>query len=265
MAENDSSFVILIDTNAMSALSIYVESCSAVNTELGAGIEDLKEKFKKKIEREEVKFEEYLELSGRCGAKAGFDLFWYLKNKNTELSNNVKIYFSFFSQVELFGVFLDRVFDHKLTRQGVPYRIRKKKPFRVQIGFNYQEEVVDFWEEIKDKLMEQGIKFEVPEYESHSEFLKDAMQVLKIVSKYLALETMDLYLYATGISLRVDEIYTHDDDFRKIINNIREDPNWKNIFNSIQKDLIEKNRSFYMEFESKGKITLPKGVPHEPH
>jgi len=256
MAENDSSFVILIDTNAMSALSIYVESCSAVNTELGAKIEDLKEKFKGKFEREEVKIEEYLNLSGRCGAKAGFDLFWYLKNKNTEFSNNVKIYFSFFSQVELFGVFLERVFDHKLTQQGVPYRIRKKKPFRVQIGFNYQEEVVDRWEEIKDKLREQGIEFAMPECDPNSELLKDVMWVFNILSKYIALDTMDLYLYSAGIILRVDEIYTHDDDFRAIINNI---PKWKNIFNNIQKELIA-NNSFNEEFKNTGKITFPKGV-----
>ena len=76
----------------------------------------------------------------------------------------------------------------------------------------------------------------------------------------MALEPVDLYLYASGIYLRADEIYTHDGEFRNIINDLRTNTDWKNIYNNIQQDLRTFIRSFEDEYQKEKKIYLPEGV-----
>ncbi|RLF94114.1 hypothetical protein DRN50_06045 [Thermococci archaeon] len=257
MTESKKPFVILIDTNAMAALSLYVESCTTVGANLGTTIEELKEKFEKIkcINKEYLK--DYLYFGEKGGIKDGYKLFKYLRIKREEF-DNIQIWFSQLSEIELLNVFLDRTFDRELTRKGIPYRIRRKKPFRTQIDFNYEEEITKNWEDIKEKLSEQGIEFENPEKESDA--IQDIIKVAKIVTQYVALEPVDLYLYASAVYLRADEIYTHDKEFRTIINKILTDNEWRNIYNNVQQDLRKCTPSFEKEYEVENRIALPKGV-----
>jgi len=264
MAENDRPFVILIDTNAMTALSLYVQSCTTVEAALGTTVDELKSKFREIKNTKDTQ----LYFEGRGGIKEGYKLFNYLKSKIEEF-DTVQIWFSLLSEIELLDVFLDRTFDRELTRKCIPYRIRRKKPFRVQIDFDYEEEIAKSWEDIKEKLGEQGIEFDNPENpEKESNAIQDIIRIAKIVTRYVALEPVDLYLYASGIYLRVDEIYTRDEEFRVIINKIRTDSEWRNIYDDIQKDLRkfirsfqEERKTYYEMYGKEKKIDLPKGVP----
>lgn len=260
MVETDSSFVILVDTNAMAALSLYVEGCVAVEARLGAPVEELKSKFREIKDTKDTQ----LYFEGRGGIEEGNKFFDHLKSKFKEF-DTVQIWFSLLSEIELLDIFLDRTFDHELTRKGIPYRIRLKKPFRVQIDFSYEEKVVKYWEDIKEKLGEQGIEFDNPEKERDA--IRDIVKIARIVTRHVALGAVDLYLYASGIYLRADEIYTRDTELREIINKIYH-KEWKNIYNNIQQDLRTSIRSFEEEcktsYEMYGKekeIDLPKGVP----
>ena len=251
MAESDRPFVILIDTNAMAALSLYVETCTSANLSLGVTIDELKRKFEGKgISAEYVQWKQ-------GGIKEGYKVFKYLKSK-IEKFDTVQIWFSLLSEIELLDVFLDRTFDQELTRKGIPYRIRRKKPFRVQIDFNYEKKIAKYWEDIKEKLSEEGIEFDNPEKESDA--IQNIIEIAKIVARYVALEPVDLYLYASGIYLRADEIYTYDGEFRNIINDLRTNTDWKNIYNNIQQDLRTFIRSFEDEYQKEKKIYLPEGV-----
>ena len=251
MAENDRPFVILIDTNAMTALSLYVESCNTVGRDFGISIDNLKSEFEnqKDIKSDYLNFEEI---------KKGYKLYDYLREKIRSFDRGINVWFSLLSEIELLDVFLDRAFDHELTRKGIPYRIRRKKPFRVQIDFNYEEKIAKYWEDIKEKLGEQDIEFENPEKESDA--IQDIIKVAKIVTRYVALEPVDLYLYASGIHLRADEIYTHDNEFKAIINKIY-NKEWRNVYDNIQQYLRTFIRSFEDEYQKEKKIYLPKGVP----
>jgi len=231
MTEKDKSFVILIDTNAMTALSLYVESCNAVGKDLGISKGDLKKEFKEQKDIGNDCLDDYLNFKE---IKKGHTLYNHLKTK----ADNVQIYFSLLSEVELLSVFLDRVFDKYLTRKGVPYRIRKKKPFRTQVDFNYEDEVSKYWDDIKEKLEENNIVLDYPEStEKNKDIVQDVFKVTKLVTKHVSLDPVDLYLYTLGIYLRVDEIYTHDIEFRKIINKIRTDIGWRDVNKKIQQDL----------------------------
>jgi len=258
MAESDRPFVILIDTNVMAALSLYVESSNIVGRCLGISVDNLKNEFKniKDIKSDYLNFEEI---------EKGYKLYNYLRKKIKSFDGDIKVWFSLLSEIELLNVFLERVFDIELTRKGIPYRIRKKKPFRTQIEFNYDEKVAKYWEDIKEKLAQHDIEFNNPEKES--DVIQDIEKITKIVTRYIALEPVDLYIYASGIHLKADEIYTCDNEFKTIINSIRTNIEWRNIYDSIQQDLRKFIRSFqeecktyYEKYKKEKKIDLPKGV-----
>ena len=120
-------------------------------------------------------------------------------------------------------------------------------------------------EDIKEKLAQHDIEFNNPEKES--DVIQDIEKITKIVIRYIALEPVDLYIYASGIHLKADEIYTCDNEFKTIINGIRTNIEWRNIYDSIQQDLRKFIRSFqeecktyYEKYKKEKKIDLPKGV-----
>ncbi|MCK4252771.1 hypothetical protein KAX97_15095 [candidate division WOR-3 bacterium] len=252
MTESNIPFVILIDTNAMTALSLYVQSCTTVKVALGTTVEELKTRFREIKNTKDTQ----LYFEGRGGIKEGYKFFNYLESKIEEF-NNVQIWFSLLSEIELLDVFLDRTFDIELTRKGIPYIIRKKKLFRMQIEFNYEEKVAKNWEDIKQKLAQDDIEFNNPEKES--DVIQDVKEIAKIVTRYIALGSVDLYIYALGIYLKANEIYTHDQELRGIINNIC-NKHWRNIYDSIQLDLRKYIITFREEYKKEKKIDLPKGV-----
>jgi len=238
--------VIIIDSNALARLSLYVESCNAVDKPLDINIETLKDEFQQKsIDKEYLNMKQIQE---------GYKLFTYIKG-----SRNVISYLSRFSEIELLGIFLDRAFDEELTRKGIPYRIRRKKPFRIQIDFDYQERIVDYWNRIKQILKDYSIEFNYIEDEGDA--IYRIMQISNLISKYVALESIDLYLYSAAIYLRANELYTHDKELKSIINNINNNSSWDRIKNGIISDLKNQFNEFKEEFERENNITLPSGVP----
>jgi len=255
MINNKTSFVILIDTNAMAALSLYVEGCTTVEVALGTPDEGLKSKFKETKDTKDTQL--YFAEREGGGISDGYRLFKYLKDK-IEVYDTVQIWFSLLSQIELLHLFLERTFDIELTRKGIPYRIRRKNYFRTQIDFDFKSKISDYWEDQKKRLGEQDIEFKNPEKGNGA--IQEIIKIAEIVTRYVALEPVDLYLYASGIYLRADEIYSRDLEFRSIINKICTDIEWRNIRDNIQDDLRKFIKSFEDEHQKEGRIRLPKGV-----
>lgn len=264
MADEDKPFVVLIDTNAMAALSLYVESCDAIRKDPGIDMSGLKKEFEK------------LDVKNNCleleEIKKGYDLYNYLKTNLKTKADNAQIYFSLLSEIELLNVFLDRAFDEYLTKRGIPYRIRKKKPFRTQVNFDYEDKVSNYWNNIKEKLKENNIVLDYPEKaEENKDIIQDFFKVTKLVAKHVHLGSVDLYLYALGIYLRVNEIYTHDSEFEKIINSIRTSTGWRNVNERIQQDLREYISAFaeevktYRDEHNKDKEINPMDLPEGVH
>lgn len=131
-------YSILIDTNAMAKLSLYVEICECANKKkLGTEINEIKEILKSKgVKSGYLKIKEI---------KKGYSLFKHLKQKIKEFNGNVNIYFSSLSEMELFHLFLESVFDEELTKRHVPYLARRKKFLRYQVDFDYENTVLKRW------------------------------------------------------------------------------------------------------------------------
>lgn len=244
-------FVVLMDTNAISALSLYVSACNALGRNLGIDKENMKSEFKnqKGVEGSSLNFVEI---------EKGLKVYNYLQNMH-KLHRSLSILISCLSEIELLNIFLERVFDRELTRKGIPYRIRRKRPFRVQVDFDYEKEIIGYWESIKGSLGDHDIEFECPEEDP--DVLRDTIKVSKVVVRHVALEPVDLYLYSLGIFKRADEIYTYDEELRVIINNIwHRNINWRDVCDNIKNDLREYILSFEDEYRKEKKISLPKGV-----
>ncbi len=248
-------FSILIDTNALSRLSLYVDTCSCVEMELGTKWDDLNKKLCSK-----VNVEDSIGSGNTKQIKQGYDLFHHLITKKSEY-NNVNIWFSAFSRVELLNVFLERTFDKELTRNGVPFRIRLKKPLRTQIDFDYNTEVFEYWTKIRSELEKCDIELMEPERQNGA--VIDILSISDIITRYVALDVIDLYLYASSIFIRANELYCHDIEFRGIVRNIQKEngQKWGKISKSIQNDLKDSFPWIKLEYDEKGMIALPEGNP----
>ena len=174
----DDDFSILIDTNALARLSLYVEACSCVEMELGTKWDKLNITLCSK-----GIVNEYIGKDNIGLIKQGHSLFDHLITKKKEY-NNVKIWFSAFSRVELLNIFLDRTFDRQLTRSGVPFRVRLKKPFRTQIDFDYNTEVFAYWTKIRSELENCDIELMEPERQSGA--VRDILNISDIITRYVA-------------------------------------------------------------------------------
>jgi len=251
----DDDFSILIDTNALSRLSLYVEACSCAKREMGTEWNDIK----RELDLLGI-HNEYIGDDNGKQITEGCRLFYHLRNKHSEYEN-LKIWFSAFSRIELLNIFLERTFDKQLTRKGVPFRVRLKKPLRTQIEFDYNSEVFDYWTKIRSQLEECDIELLEPERQSGA--VLDILTISDIITRYVALDVIDLYLYATCIYIRANELYCHDREFRWIVRNIQKEngKKWEEISKNIQNDLKAKFSSFRLEFEENGAIALPEGNP----
>jgi len=257
MTANESPFV-AIDSCSMVLLSLYVDSCMALNESLGIDMNMIKKGFKKKknITKNHLNIEEI---------RKGWKFYNYLQEKLECSDYNAKFLFSILSEIELLNVFLERVFHRELTNKGVPYRIRTKKPFKLQVDFDYEKEVIEYWNRIREELGKNSIEFNYPKTDTDN--TQDVLEITRIISKYVALGPVDLYLYSLGVIERCDEIYTNDEEFRTIINYIHDkQESWQIINESIQEDLINLGNRFLNfghfveEFKKEGEIKLPKGV-----
>jgi len=253
MKVSEISFVILIDTCAMSALSLYVDSCMALNKNLGINIDTMKKEYERQRNTKEI----HLNFDA---IGPGFSLYNYLQAGLKTYDHHVKFLFSILSEIELLTIFLERTFHKILTDKGIPYRIRTKKLFKLQVDFDYEEEIMRYWNNIKIELYKNNIEFESHENEPGN--MTDTLEIVRIISRHIALHPVDMYLYALGIFERCDEIYTRDSEFKKVINNIyHKNEGWRTSNKNIQEDLRKYAFSFEEQFDKEGEIKLPKGVP----
>ena len=250
MRGNDRPLVILIDTNAMITLYLYWESCKATGLEIGSDQNNIKDKLGK----------EYIETGHYDPIKKGYDLFKYIKERNQE--GIVMLYFSVLSEVELLHVSVERKFDQLLTQKGIPYRIRIRKPFRTQVHFDYEKEIALKWSSFLEEMKKINVEFHFPERDGggNGALIEEVVDICKILSKYIVLDPVDLYLHSLAIYLMADEIITHDNEFRDIINKLRTDKDWKTIKDKITADLVNLLRGYFKEeFDKEGIIRFPEG------
>ncbi|OQX78993.1 MAG: hypothetical protein B6D56_07995 [Candidatus Omnitrophica bacterium 4484_70.1] len=229
--------VILLDTNAVARLTQYVEACAYI-----CGVPDISndknlnkvvfveyEEIRKKMEQKGLQ-----KFMFRERIKEGYKLYTKLieKNRITE----TQIFFSLLSEIELLNVFLDAAMEQELTRRKMPYRIRRRKPFRTQFFLDYEKNVKLYWENLKEILGIYNIALYSVEEEVRD--IRKIIETAKVILRYLALEPFDLYIYSSAICVGADFIYTFDNEnFRKVINDFRNSPAWEITRDALIKEL----------------------------
>lgn len=253
---NKQNFTILIDTNAVTSLSLYLEACELVGKK--PDTINNKTDLISLLEGKEIK-SEWLSFEKKGGIAQGLRDFKNLKVRGKRYQ--LKIYFPAIIEIEALHVLMERRFDQELTRRLVPYRLRSKKVIRRQVDFNY-EEIYENWSKFKNNLSLEEMELHLPEREFDG-LIDDALTISNILMKYISLETIDSLLYAIGVKIGADEIYTHDGELKEVINNIAkgEDRDWQKIAKLFYKDLKDMFPSFKEEFDKNKRIKLPYGVP----
>jgi len=245
------SFTILLDTNAITAITLYLETCEIV----GKKPDEINKRGIKNLLKEKKIKQEWLAFTDKNGIEDGYKAFKHLMEKQKKYE--LYVYFSLIGELEALHLFVEREFDHVLTKRGIPFRLRIKKPRRLFVDFDYNQ-IYEKWDSYKEKLEYQGLRLITPEKEEKEGFWYEVFIISNLLMKYILMGTVDMLMYAIAIYLRVDEIYTRDQEFKNIVRQISRpsDSTWKKISQGLKKDLENQFSSF-----KEGGVNFPYGVP----
>lgn len=208
----------LIDTCALANLFYYVETCITLNLPLGSNFETIKTAMKQPLSDDSI----------QKIIDKGLKIFKYIKEKD---SLN---YISVFSKMEFFKMLINISFDNELTKLRIPPFIRAKKYLRTQINFDYEKNVVQIWKDSMEKLKENDIELVILEYESDVD-VYEIYDICNTISSFVSLDLIDLYLFATALSQKIDVIITNDNEFKDILNFIIDKNEWEDVRTGICK------------------------------
>ena len=216
----------IIDTNSMVYLGLYFEACEAADKKSGESMTKVLRGLREKGKITNKFFEETF-------LRHGFKLMQYLKKRE-----NWEIYFSLFSQSELYRTLSERKFDEILTKNGVPFRIRKNKMDRTEIIFDYGKEVILKQKYVETVLAEMGIVLMRPE--NDDAIFKDTFYYIDAVSSTISLDVFDSYIYSLSLRIPCSEIYTNDREFLTTVNKINSPDRgeWRQISYRLRKKIL---------------------------
>ena len=213
MSSNNSQLkTIFLDTNALSRLSIYIEFCDKyklnpndanINLEKGSS-------FWNKMGHPSHLF------AVEKGIKDGQKLYVYLKDDSQGIGEIVT---SQVCEFELLHVLEERKADSVLREAGIPYRLRRKnigKLFLSELNEYDYKEVAQDLVNFKSFLSDQEIEYKILE---EDESAKDIYKIAGVISGYILLGTLDIYVYASAILTESDELITYDRELKDISKN----------------------------------------------
>lgn len=264
MHKNEEEIItILLDTNALTSLSLFIEFCDMANIDPGNvnSAADFGQAVKRIAKEKDIVEEFLLSKQDKGGPFQGSKVFKHLREGNPK-----EVLTSSICENEALHVLLERKADEILTKAGVPFRLRKKTFFRVQTELDYPN-IWKQWEGFMSALENYGIglKFAEEEYSSQDKgaFWRDLFALQQCLMKYILIESQDFLIYTTAILIGADEIYTTDVEFKNIINSIcnPSDDGWKRVRKEIGEKLVDVITSRAEEYRHMGKLTLPHAVP----
>lgn len=251
----DDSYSILLDSNAIGALSLYFELCKHLSIEFDDGNwQNIK------AQMEALRLND--DFAEEHTIKRGYIIWTYLKQKQSKHHDKLHIYISLFADLEFRDILLNQAFDHYLsTKGGFPYRSLRKRPLRRQLEFNYKDKVAIPCKILYENLRQNFI-CEQPEMEGG--FIEKVCDYLMTLSQHVFFDIMDAYFYCVAVSLFVDEIISSDGEFCSIINKMRTDEEWHSLRDKFINDIASKDDAFKLGLEGKSfKDVLPKGIKPE--
>lgn len=261
---------ILIDTNALSALYLYIDTCLKLDIDINTPHED---GIREGILNTNVDtcLKGFIEFDQVI---KGFSIYRYLWDLNDTYDYENEFLVSKFSFFELSRICLEVKYHESLSNCNIPYRIRRKDPFKVGDGIDflgtlYINGVQEYLDKVQSCLNDNDIDLIIPEERDFHVMDETIDAIAKIVSRYVHLQSHDLYLYALAIHQRVDEIYSHDNELIDLANKVRTGNKpyntiRNNLTNALVSCAITKFSEEYKHSE-KQKLTFPKGVKNYNH
>lgn len=213
---NIDKFVILLDTNAMSSLSLYIQTCASFELEFGSAIEVIRDRLEEKLgSRVNEKFLAIEEL------KKGYKVLKFLKSKKEQFpdEDSLEVYYSALNEIELYNLFVERRLQQELADNLVPMRVRDRyRSLGAQVLFDYQEEIISQWSGVKEAMKREYIKIKMAEEELKS--IGEIFGVAKKVMEKVSMGPIDLYIYSCALYVDADVIISSDGEFKTIVNKI---------------------------------------------
>jgi len=222
---------VLLDTCVLARLSLYCQACLAAKLELGCTIDRLHRSMHD------------LQLCSRPGDL--LDSQYIREGQRTWSSiaaaSDLHYSYSLLSQLETQVLLEDKAIDAKLFGK-VPFRLWRNKPLRMQTEIDYDTEVLGNWTYLVEALESVA---DVDCIERANEVKpSEIADVSNILSRHLILDPIDLYLYSCAVFAMVDEVWTHDEDFRIVVGNLRSNGRYRNQRQAILGDLSMFNAKF---------------------
>jgi len=250
--KNNFEINILIDTNAMNNLHLYLDIC------LKIGIEPDQDDFNKikKIICDKLHVSEQEKVIQFTEVEKGYKLYNYLKKAN-QLDGNkrCKFFFSRLSQVELNHILLEKKYHSDLADCQVPYRIRKDNIFKRNTDYvNYLKDiyttgVIQHNKEINELITEKEIDYLIFEDYFRNSMEDTLLVITDVVNKYLHLQSNDLLLYCLAIFGKINYIYSHDNEFKNLCNSLGTDGKCKEYREIIKEELNSTGLEQFLEDE----------------
>jgi len=224
-------FDVVLDACAVTNLILYVQACGMFNKPINC---DYSEMSNMSNQNNELNWENI-----GLGHKVFLLLDYAARRDGT-------IYLSLYSKLELFDALMDRAMDECLTKKSIPYRIRRKRPFRLITLFKYDEKIAGEWDRITQILEDENIILTEPESTGNgrNDFL-DIIEATKIISRSLCLDAGDLYLLSVSLIESANVLASFDRELLTIVDSLW-DPKgeWKCIRKSIAQGLANSIHRF---------------------
>jgi hypothetical protein len=233
---------VLLDTCVLARLSLYFQACLAAKLKPGCTIGQLQESMRD------------LRLCSRpedllAGGSIGEGQRTWTAMA-TAPDNHYS--YSLLSQLETQVLLEEKAVDARLLGR-VPFRLWRNKPLRMQTEIDYDTEVLGMWTNLIDTL-ETIVNMECIE-RADSVRPSDIVEVSNILSRYLILDPIDLYLYSCAVFAMVDDVWTYDTDLRILVDGLTSNGHLQIQRQAIVADLSRLNGKF-----APGEFVLPRVV-----
>jgi len=240
---SSSRSVVLLDSNILAGLSLYLAACSQIGAAPGTSTDTLLAAFlgsssaatrpdlfvdKGAIDQGRTQF---AQLSGLSNSSSGLDL-----------------YASRVSHLEVRNLLTERAFDECMHACNVPFRMRSRRPFRCQISFDYSEKVDAPWTSLLSVMEQCGLKLQVAEdylgEEDESRGFQIMLDATEAIARCFNLEDVDLYLCAVSLVIPVDTFFSRDNEVSHVMNSLRTNLDWRPVADRVISEMAAISETF---------------------
>lgn len=236
-----SEYIIFLDTNAITDLLLYFQHVDGRIIDLDEDCKVAIKKVKKHLTDNKLQISDPAYDAISHGCKFYKEIIERRKSLDDE--NTLRIYYSMFNDIEARSVLLKARLLLEFEKVYIPERIAVKSRLGTSLQVGYADKIGKKLEEelkiISELFSEKNIKVEKHEDpQIRPGILTLTLEVVSVIQKYVIMEPFDLYIYASAICARSNEILTTDRDFRETVHNIISgEPGWAPVKSKLENDI----------------------------